>query len=87
MRDVTAEIIRGWDPYGLLAGDAPRDEFDREIATLVTEIPRIKSATDAAHAVSRIFGASFESSSSPKDSCEDVGRKLFAALQRQDLLG
>jgi hypothetical protein len=56
MWDVTAEIIRSWDPYGLLAGGAPADEFDREITTLVTEIPRIKSAADAAQAVSRIFG-------------------------------
>ena len=33
MWEVTAGIIREWDPYGLLGGGAPGDEFDREIAS------------------------------------------------------
>jgi hypothetical protein len=50
MRDVTATVIRSWDPYGLLNGGAPRDELDQEIASLVAQIPRIRSARDTAHA-------------------------------------
>ncbi len=55
MWDVTAGVIKSWDPYGLLGGGAPGDEFDREIASLVAQIPRIHSELDAAQAVSRIF--------------------------------
>ena len=83
---ITAEIIRKWDPYNLLAGGAPADELDHEIASLVAEIPRMKLAADAVNAVSRIFGSNFESSPLPLESCEGVGNKLFAALKAQDLL-
>jgi hypothetical protein len=86
MWDVTAEVIRAWDPYGLLAGGAPHDEFDQEIASLVAQIPRMHSAADAEHAVSRIFSANFEADSFTVEVCSDVGKKLFAALSEQGLV-
>lgn len=82
----TAKVIRTWDPYGLLAGGAPEDEFDREIAALVAQIPRIHSATDAIHAVSRIFASSFEADSFTQETCSEVGAKLFAALSAEGLI-
>ncbi len=39
VRDVTAAVVRSWNPYGLLNGGAPRDELDQEIASLVAQIP------------------------------------------------
>jgi hypothetical protein len=39
MWDVTAGVIKSWDPYGLLGGGAPGDEFDQEIASLVAQLP------------------------------------------------
>jgi hypothetical protein len=86
MRDVTATVIRSWDPYGLLNGGASRDEFDQEIASLVAQIPRIHSAKDAAHAVSRIFAASFETHLFTSETCSDVGKKLYAPLTEQGLI-
>jgi Domain of unknown function (DUF1871) len=85
MWDVTAAVVRAWDPYRLLAGGAPVDELDGEIASLVAQIPRITSATDAAHAVSRIFGSSLEPSVFTPQSCEDIGEKLFTALKKRGL--
>jgi len=79
MWDVTAGVVRAWDPYGLLAGGAPADELDNEIASLVAQVPRITSATDAAHAVC------FESPVFTPQSCEDIGEKLFAALKNSGL--
>jgi hypothetical protein len=86
MWDVTAGVIKCWDPYKLLRGGAPEDEFDREIASLVAQIPRIHSARDAAHAISRIFSASFERSRFTKEMCSDVGSKLYTALADQGLI-
>jgi len=86
MWDLTAEVIRNWDPEGLLAGGAPRDELDHEIASLVAQIPRIKSAADAALAVSGIFGSNFDSDIFPAESCRDVGEKLFTPLLEKGLL-
>ena len=83
--NVTAAIVKAWDPYGLLAGGAPGDELDREIASLVAQIPRMASATDAAYAFSRIFGSSFEPHRFTPESCEEVGQKLYAALKEHGL--
>ena len=85
MWDVTAAVLRAWDPYSLLAGGAPADELNGEIASLVAQIPRITSATDAAHAISRIFGSSFETRVFTPQSCEDIGEKLFDALKERGL--
>jgi len=84
--DATANVIRSWDPNALLAGGAPVDEFDHEIAALVAQIPRIHSATDAAHAVSRIFGSSFEADSFTTEACSEVGARLYAALSEEGLI-
>ena len=84
--DVTAGIIRGWDPYGLLGGGAPGDEFDHEIASLVSQIPRIHSAADATQAIARIFASSFEAHSFTEESCSEVGKQLYAVLAEQGLL-
>jgi hypothetical protein len=86
MWDVTANVIRSWDPYGLLAGGTPLDEFDQEIASLVAQIPRIHSAEDAVHAMSRTFSSSFEADLFTVGICSEVGKKLFAALSKQGLI-
>jgi Domain of unknown function (DUF1871) len=86
MWNVTAGIIRDWDPYGLLGGGAPGDELDREIASLVAQIPRIHSAADATQAVLRIFASSFEAHSFTEEKCSEVGKQLYAALAEQGLL-
>jgi hypothetical protein len=86
MWDITAGIIRDWDPYGLLGGSAPGDEFDREIASLVAQISRIHSAADATQAISRIFASSFEAHSFTEETCSEVGQQIYAALAEQGLL-
>ncbi|MBT4864763.1 MAG: DUF1871 family protein [Planctomycetaceae bacterium] len=77
---VVTGVIHRWDPYGLLAGGAPQEEFDSEIQSLVAQIPRIDSKTDAAHAVSRIFSSAFEAETFTVKKCRDVGNGLHAAL-------
>jgi hypothetical protein len=84
--DVTAAVIRRWDPYGLLGGGAPADELDHEIASVVAQIPRIHSAMDAALAVSRVFCSSFEPQYFSVDACAEVGQELFSALFERGLI-
>jgi hypothetical protein len=86
MWDVTADVIRQWDPYHLLSGGAPADEFDGEIASVVAQIPSIHSAADAALAVSRVFSSSFERQAFGVDACTEVGKKLFSALSDRGLI-
>jgi hypothetical protein len=70
----------------LLAGGAPLDEFDREITSVVKQIPRIHSGVDAAHAMSRVFASSFGGGQFTREACSGVGGKLYAALLEQGLI-
>ena len=84
---VVGEVIDEWDPYGLIAGGCPKDEFNNEIAAVVAQIPRIKSAHAAAAALSRVFTAAFEREGFAPENCAEVGAKLFGALSTSGLVG
>ena len=84
---VVGAVVREWDPYTLLASGCPADEFDSEIASMVSEIPRIKSEQNAALALSRVFASAFEAERFTPDKCREAGVKLFAALLANGLVG
>ncbi|TYT24848.1 DUF1871 family protein [Luteimonas viscosa] len=83
---IVGQVIRDWDPYGLLESGAPVDEFDTEISLLVSRVPRMTSEALAAQAVSEVFSARFEPERFPPDACAEPGRELFARLASADLL-
>ena len=83
---VVGTVIREWDPYSLLKAGCPNDEFDAEIASVVSQVPRIKSAQDAAQALSRVFSSAFEPEDFKPQDCRDAGTKLFEALSTHGLL-
>lgn len=80
------EVIHCWDPYGLLGGGCPTDEFDAEIASVVVQIPRIRSRMDAIHVLSRIFSSAFGSERFRPEDCATAGIELFEALSARGLL-
>jgi hypothetical protein len=84
--DTIRVIIHEWDPYGLIRGGAPQDEFDREIASVASQLSRIQSSKDAAYVVSRVFSSNFEPHLFKPEACADVGEKLFKALKDRGLL-
>ena len=83
---VIGEVIRDWDPYALLAGGAPRTEFDDEIARLAPRLHGVSSAEEATRAVVEVFSAQFGAADFGSDQCEDVGQRLFTALREAGLL-
>jgi hypothetical protein len=83
---VVTTVINEWDPYGLIGGGAPDDEFDGEIRSIVRQLGRVHSAEDATHAVSRVFSSSFEVEKFGLDACRAVGKKLYLALKAEALL-
>ncbi len=85
--DVVRHVIHEWDPYSLLNTGAPKDEWDGEIASVLTQISRIKSEKDAIHAISRVFSSAFQPEGFGPSECVEVGRKLFKALDDANLLG
>ena len=80
------EVVHRWDPYGLLAGGCPPDEFDREIAAVVAQIPRIRSRADAVQVLSRVFSSAFERARFRPGDCAAAGAELFDVLSAQRLL-
>ena len=84
--DVIGKVVNEWDPYCLLEGGAPKDEFDAEIRQLATYIPRISTPDDASLAVSEVFSKMFEPELFDLESCRDVGKRLYEALFRHNFL-
>jgi hypothetical protein len=83
---ITRKVLREWDPYSLVAGGAPNDEFDSEAAEIVTLIPQIHSAADAAAALSQVFSEAFSAADFSGDACASAGAKLFARLSEAGLV-
>lgn len=84
--DTVGFAIKRWDPYSLLAGGAPPDEFDAEIAQLVTRVRYIHSASDAAREIAAVFAAAFEPEYFTPELCAEVGAELFDRLEAAQLL-
>ena len=84
--EAVREVVHRWDPYSLLAGGCLPVEFDREIAAVVAQIPRIRSQTDAANALSRVFSSAFEPGRFRPEDCAEAGAELFQALSSRMLL-
>ena len=83
--EIVRESIHRIDPYSLLAGGSPEDEFDSEINSIVGLLQRCGSGGDVAHAIAHIlsssFGEKFESSE-----FESEGQHIYAELQRNEII-
>jgi hypothetical protein len=83
---IVASVVQSWDPYRLIGSGAPPDEFDAEIAKVVSRIPRISNVATAAAALSSVFSASFEPELFSPAQCAAPGQELFAKLLAADLV-
>ena len=79
-------MIDAWDPYRLLEGGAPADEFQSEILTLTGRVPHIRSPGDAAREISSVFSRAFEPQYFTLEACSDVGAQLYSRLEDAGLL-
>jgi hypothetical protein len=79
------EVIHAWDPYSLLAGGAPSDEFDGEIEKLVAKIRTISSEKDASESVKEVFNGLLGEESSNEE-YELIGKRLFGNLVKKGVL-
>jgi hypothetical protein len=84
--EIVRSIINEWDPYSLLAEGAPDDEFEGEIASIVRQLPRIRSNNDMILAISTVFSSAFESERFRPEDCAEVGARLFDRLKEASLL-
>ncbi len=83
--DIVASVINAWDPYSLLEGGSPPDEFEAEIAALVPRIRHIHSEGDASREIATVFAKAFDTTFTP-GICAKVGAQLYSRLQEASLL-
>ncbi|HEV2800718.1 MAG TPA: DUF1871 family protein [Pyrinomonadaceae bacterium] len=84
--DAVRSVINEWDPYDLLAGGAPDDEFGSEISAVIRQLDRIRSPRDASYVISRVFSSSFEPESFQVEHCQSVGERLYSALVERGII-
>lgn len=84
---IAREVIAQWDPYRLLAGGAPEDEFDPDVSRLMPRLERARSAADVAEAVLAVFGEMLAESGYGVGTCTAVGETLYRRLVAAGLLG
>jgi len=83
---LTRELMHAWDPGKLLAGGAPRDEFDDEVARLVARLPKITGPEDAGRHVGEVFTAQFGRGVLSEEESNRIGARWHAALREAGLL-
>ena len=82
---VVHTVIHEWDPFHLLRGGAPPDEWDHEIQRIVERLNSIKTPRDCAVIISEVFTHAFHPVDFGVEDCKDVGQQLFDALQKAGL--
>lgn len=82
--EIVRESIHRIDPYSLLDGGSPDDEFDSEISSIASQLDRVGSGRDAAHTIARVLNSSFSESHKPEE-FEVEGNIIFEALVKNGL--
>ncbi len=84
---IVRRVITNWDPYALIAGGAPANEFDHEAALITARVPNILSAESAATQLSQVFSAQFEPHLFGVEACMAIGTELFEELLSAGIVG
>ena len=84
--DIVRSVIDARDPYSLLAGGSPRDEFQPLAAGFVARMRHIHSPDDAAKEIASILARAFEPQYFTSEKCLDLGEQLFSRLKEAGLL-
>ena len=83
---VATAVINDWDPRGLIAGGAPKDEFEGEVSRIVAKAQEAHTPELLATIIAEVFSSSFEPDTFPLEACLPVASRLFDELQRQGFL-
>ena len=83
---LVARVVAEWNPYALLDSGAPRDEFAHEVALIAAQVPRVKSAREAARVIADVFSSAFDPESFGIEVCIPIGERLFAELKQSGFI-
>ena len=83
---VVRSLVHRWDPYNLLKGGAPKDEWDDAIRMIVARVHTVREPSDATRVVSRVFSCLLGPAEFTLEMCESCGQELFQGLKSEGLL-
>lgn len=87
MIEVITRMLNEWDPYDLVRGGAPDDEFAREAAQISVKISEIITPMQLAEVISEVFSKAFASEPYfSVDACLPVASRLLNELRARGLL-
>lgn len=75
--EALSEIINKWDPYGLIEGGSPKDEFSDEVSKILSGLKGAKLKEDFARTVSDVFSKNFESDHFDQHKCSEIGGEIY----------
>jgi hypothetical protein len=78
------EFLNAWDPYCLIAGGAPENEFDSERADIYQALKSggIASEAELGRRIATIFRRAFDSSFTPEN-CADLAQSIWSWWQER----
>jgi hypothetical protein len=81
---IVRESIHRIDPYSLLEGGSPDDEFDSEINLITSQLVRCGSGKDVAHTIARVLNSAFSEGYKPEE-FEEEGNFIYKSLLENGL--
>ncbi len=82
--NIVKESIHRIDPYSLLEGGSPDDEFDSEINAITSQLQRCGSGKDVAHTIARVLNSAFSENHKPEE-FEEEGNFIYKTLVENGL--
>lgn len=83
---VATAVINDWDPFGLVAGGAPKDGFEGEVSCIVAKAREAHTPEVQAIVVSEVFSSCFGPAAFPVKACFPVASRLFDEHQHLGFL-
>ncbi len=83
-RNIVRTSIHRIDPYSLLEGGSPEDEFDSEINSITSQLQRCHSGKDVSHAIARVLNSAFSEKYLPEE-FEKEGNIIYNSLIENQL--
>ena len=84
--DELKTLINQIDPYSLIKEGAPKDEFDQEVARILTGLPKCSSSEDVEKLITGVFSDQFGEDFSPKFFSSIID-KVFALKNKLNFTG
>lgn len=83
---IVKQALNEWDPYDLIAGGAPENEFTEETTQIAAKIKKTETPAELALVISDLFTRNFESALFSVEECLPVAYRILSDIEARRLL-